>query len=151
MDYSSSLPFKLNSANTDNIIKLIDQRLHCLSYILFGSGLLPKTRQHNIISKQDYHSHDLICCNADGTYKCPQTVFHQFKKLLRDLGLPSVRLHDLRHTCATLLSEHNVPLQVISQSLGHSKIGITADTYLDVLNKQQTADVMQGLFGKDDV
>ena len=64
------------------------------------------------------------------------------------LSLPDVRLHDLRHTCASLLLEQDVPLKVISETLGHSTIIITADTYITVMEKaQQPAKVMEGLFG----
>lgn len=98
-----------------------------------------------------YEDDDLVCCNDDGTPKSPQTVYHQFKRLLKQLGLPDIRIHDLRHTCASLLLEKDVPLKVISQSLGHSTISITADTYVDIMErkKHQPADVMQQLFGKD--
>ena len=95
-----------------------------------------------------YQNNDLICCNDNGSFKSPQTVYHQFKKLLKKLELPDIRLHDLRHTCASLLFDKDVPLKVISQTLGHSTISITADTYVNALNKQQQpADIMQGLFG----
>lgn len=43
-----------------------------------------------------------------------------------------VRLHDLRHTCATLLLEAGVDIAVVSRWLGHTSISITADTYSHV-------------------
>jgi integrase len=57
-----------------------------------------------------------------------------FKSLLLEAGLAqSVRLHDLRHTCATLLLSQGVHPKLVQELLGHSKIAITLDTYSHVL------------------
>jgi integrase len=62
------------------------------------------------------------------------------KALLERTGLPPMRFHDLRHTCATLLLSRNVNPKIVSEMLGHSCIGITLDTYSHVLpNMQQSA------------
>jgi integrase len=57
----------------------------------------------------------------------------EFKPLLRRVGLPEIRFHDLRHTCATLLLTRNVNPKIVSEMLGHSSIAITLDTYSHVL------------------
>ena len=62
---------------------------------------------------------------------------HRFKPLLKDAGLPQVRFHDLRHTCATLLLSKNVNPKVVSEMLGHATIAITLDTYSHVLPDMQ--------------
>jgi integrase len=62
---------------------------------------------------------------------------HQFKPLLKRAGLPQVRFHDLRHTCATLLLSKNVNPKVVSEMLGHATIAITLDTYSHVLPTMQ--------------
>ncbi len=62
---------------------------------------------------------------------------HLFKPLLKRAGLPKVRFHDLRHTCATLLLTKNVNPKVVSEMLGHSSISITLDTYSHVLPNMQ--------------
>jgi integrase len=56
-----------------------------------------------------------------------------FKPLLKRAGLPEIRFHDLRHTCATLLLTRNVNAKIVSEMLGHSTIAITLDTYSHVL------------------
>jgi integrase len=43
---------------------------------------------------------------------------HRFKLLLKRAGLPQIRFHDLRHTCATLLFSKNVNPKVVSEMLG---------------------------------
>jgi integrase len=60
-----------------------------------------------------------------------------FRPLLKKAGLPSVGLYVLRHTCATLLLLADVPAKVVSERLGHSRIGITLDTYSHVLPTMQ--------------
>ena len=57
-----------------------------------------------------------------------------FKSLLERTGLPrSVRLHDLRHTCATVLLSRGVHPKLDQELLGHKNISITLDTYSHVL------------------
>ena len=67
---------------------------------------------------------------------CP----HRFNPLLKRAGLPQIRFHDLRHTCATLLLTEIVNPKVVSEMLGHSNIAIILDTYSHVLpNMQESA------------
>jgi integrase len=60
-------------------------------------------------------------------------VTHAFVRVRVRLGLPSVRLHDLRHSAATLLLAEGVPLAVISEFLGHAGISITASHYAAIV------------------
>ncbi|HYZ06204.1 MAG TPA: tyrosine-type recombinase/integrase, partial [Rubrobacter sp.] len=53
---------------------------------------------------------------------------------LKSAGLPqTVRLYDLRHTCATLLLSRNVHPKYVQELLGHASIALTLDTYSHVL------------------
>ena len=61
----------------------------------------------------------------------------RFKPLLKRAGLPEIRFHDLRHTCATLLLSKNVNPKIVSEMLGHATIAITLDTYSHVLPTMQ--------------
>jgi integrase len=56
-----------------------------------------------------------------------------FKPLLVRAGLPNIRFHDLRHTCATLLLGKGVHPKFVQELLGHATIAITLDTYSHVL------------------
>lgn len=61
-----------------------------------------------------------------------------FKPLLERAGLPrTVRLHDLRHTCATLLLGKGVHPKIVQELLGQATIAITLDTYSHVLPNMQ--------------
>jgi integrase len=64
---------------------------------------------------------------------CP----HRFNPLHKRAGLPQIRFHDLRYTCAALLLTKNVNPKVVSEMLGHSNIAITLDTYSHVLPNMQ--------------
>jgi integrase len=66
---------------------------------------------------------------ADGRPIRPEYLTHRFRELLKELGLPPIRLHDLRHGAATLALASHTDLKVIQQMLGHSSIVTTADTY----------------------
>jgi hypothetical protein len=63
----------------------------------------------------------------------------KFKPLLKRAGLPEIRFHDLRHTCATLLLTRNVNPKIVSEMLGHATIAITLDTYSHVLPNMRDA------------
>ena len=56
-----------------------------------------------------------------------------FKPLLERAGLPQIRFHDLRHTCATILLSQGVHAKFVQELLGHATIAITLDTYSHVL------------------
>ena len=61
-----------------------------------------------------------------------------WKPLLRRAGLPpTTRMHDLRHTCATLLLSRGVPVKVVSEMLGHGDVAITLSVYQSVLPHMQ--------------
>jgi integrase len=70
---------------------------------------------------------------ANGRPVRPEYLTHRFNTLVRELDLPPIRLHDLRHGAATLALASRTDLKVIQQMLGHSSIVTTADTYTSVL------------------
>lgn len=78
---------------------------------------------------EDYDDHDLIVASPKGTPIHPQTFSETFDRLVRESGLPRIRLHDLRHTHATLSLQAGVHPKVVSERLGHANISITLDTY----------------------
>jgi integrase len=67
----------------------------------------------------------------------PQVLSDAFKRLVAKSGLPRIRLHDLRHTHATLLLKAGVPIKVVSERLGHSTPVFTMATYQHVLPGMQ--------------
>jgi integrase len=77
-----------------------------------------------------YEVHGLIFSTRVGTPMNPENrVKRSFKPLLRKAGLPEVRFHDLRHTCATLLLGRGVHPELVQELLGHATIAMTLDNY----------------------
>ena len=76
---------------------------------------------------------DLVFTDAVGTPLIPQRITHRFRRLVRRLPVPTIRLHDVRHTHATLLLQAGVSIKVVSERLGHATIALTMDTYAHVL------------------
>lgn len=69
----------------------------------------------------------------------PATVSHAWRKMVRKAGLKPIRLHDSRHSHASMLLKLNVHPKVVSERLGHSSIQITLDTYSHVAPGLQEA------------
>jgi integrase len=81
------------------------------------------------IAHHKWMDNDLVFPSTIGT---PMVSYHlrkDFFRLLSLAGLPRIRFHDLRHTAATLMINHGVPIIVISKMLGHSKPSVTLDFY----------------------
>ena len=74
----------------------------------------------------------LIFTREDGRPLRPEYVTRHFQALALRAGLPVIRLHDLRHTNASLALSAGVDLKVVSERLGHSQLAITADLYTHV-------------------
>ncbi len=85
-----------------------------------------------------YQPVGLIFATETGTIINPSNLRNRsFKPLLKRAGLPPIRFHDLRHTCATLLLGRDVNAKVVSEMLGHSSISITLDIYSHLLPDMQ--------------
>lgn len=90
---------------------------------------------------------DLVFTSTTGTPLEPRNVNRMFSELVRSAGLRHVRLHDLRHTCASLLLAQGVSPRVVIDTLGHSAIAVTMNTYGHVmpLMQRDAADRMNEL------
>jgi integrase len=85
-----------------------------------------------------YQPGGLIFATGAGTIINPSNLRNRsFGPLLKRAGLPQIRFHDLRHTCATLLLSKNVNPKIVSEMLGHCSISITLDIYSHLLPDMQ--------------
>lgn len=80
-----------------------------------------------------YDDLDLVFAKENGASERPDHVSAHFALLVEKHGLPPVRLHDLRHSHASVLLGSGVPAKAVSERLGHSSITLTLDTYSHVL------------------
>ena len=78
-----------------------------------------------------------VVAQADGSPVQPNTLTHNWVIECAKIGLPRIRFHDMRHTHATHLLASGVHPKVASERLGHSKVGLTLDTYSHVLPNMQ--------------
>ncbi|MBT2680011.1 site-specific integrase [Bacillus sp. ISL-35] len=91
-----------------------------------------------------------VFCNEDGTHFHPDTPTTWWTRFTKRADVRYIKLHDLRHTSATLLINQGVHAKIISERLGHSDIRVTMNTYGHVLRKadQEAANKLNGLFSK---
>lgn len=106
-------------------------------HVALGPTVVAALRRHWTGQAQEklaagplYGDQDLVFASLSGTpLEASNMVRRSFKPLLRRAGLPHVRFHDLRHTCATLLfgaGRHPKDVQLL---LGHANVSMTLDTY----------------------
>lgn len=93
--------------------------------------------QERLFVGEAWRDLDLVFATGDGGPLWPHNVYHQFHRFLATAGLPRIRFHDLRHTCATLLLAARVNPKVVSEQLGHASVAITLDIYSHVLPDMQ--------------
>jgi integrase len=71
----------------------------------------------------------LVFTRPDGRSLAVPTVYPRWHRLLERAGVPLVRPHDARHTCATLMLGQGVHPKLVSEMLGHATVAITLDFY----------------------
>jgi integrase len=89
----------------------------------------------------------LVFTTTVGTPLNPSNVTHRLQRLLAEAGLPRQRFHDLRHCCASLMLAQHVPARVVMDTLGHSQISLTLNTYSHAMPAMQrdAADLLDEL------
>ncbi len=104
--------------------------------------LRAKHAQEKLLLGEAYQNTEYICRWPDGrAMKCDYLSL-AFKKLLKKNGLPNIRLHDLRHSCASYMIKMGCSLKEVADYLGHSDISTAANIYihLDFESKRSVAD-----------
>ncbi len=81
---------------------------------------------------ESWSDNDLVFCNQAGGELHPNQFSRRFTAAARRAGVQPIRLHDLRHTWATLALQAGVHPKVVSERLGHATISITLDVYSHV-------------------
>ena len=76
-------------------------------------------------------------CREDGSPVHPDAFSKSFNRHVRETSLPQIRLHDLRHTHATLALQAGLNPKVVSERLGHASVSLTLDVYSHVIPAMQ--------------
>jgi integrase len=84
-----------------------------------------------------YRDNDLVFAQPDGQPVHPELFSMQFNRRVARYKLPRIRLHDLRHTWATLALSAGVDVKIVSERLGHASAKITWDIYQHVTPTMQ--------------
>ena len=113
--------------------------------IKLSEGTLQGLREHkerlemqkDIVGER-WKDYDLIFPSTVGTPGNRSNMRVDFLRVLEKAGLPKIRFHDLRHTCASVLLNHGLPVIVVSNMLGHSKPSITLDIYGHLSQEKQS-------------
>ena len=106
-------------------------------------------QQNRAAFGQEYQENAYVFKWADGHPYSPDYISHRFNRLLKKHGLPHIRFHELRHSCASLLIDMGFTLKDVQEWLGHSDIKMTANIYahLDTARKTSMADSIAARFG----
>jgi integrase len=95
---------------------------------------------------------DFVFIRPDGSPINPNAIALAFRRIIKRAGLRDIRIHDLRHTHATLMLAAGIHPKVVSERLGHANIGITLDIYSHVLPglQEAAAEKFDRIFEVDD-
>lgn len=97
--------------------------------------------------REAYFDRGLLICNKDGRPMDDSYSRKLFIKFIKKTGVPLIRIHDLRHTFASLLLQAGQHPKVVQEMLGHSNIRLTMDTYSHLTPNMQVdaADALESI------
>ena len=112
---------------------------------IFRAALAAEDENRRLFGK-GYEKNDYVFKWPDGHTFSPDYVTREFSKLLKKNGMPHIRFHELRHSCASLLLNNGFTLKDVQEWMGHSDIEVTANIYghIDTARKQGMADMLSG-------
>ena len=152
----SDIDFTNKTIYIDNSLKVIDgivdeekaKTEYSIRYIYLDDNTLSllkeyKKWQDDYISYMGnkWQKNDRVFTDAYGKHIHPCTCYKILQKIINKYQLPHITLHELRHTCATLLNGQGIDPVTIKERLGHSNINITMDTYTHALENNKKASV----------
>jgi integrase len=113
--------------------------------IALDSGTVAALRGHRRLQTEEklaigpgaYADQGLVFAGEDGAPIHPVLFSQMFDRHVRDATLPTIRLHDLRHTHATIALQAGVHPKVVSERLGHATVAFTLDTYSHAIPAMQ--------------
>ncbi len=112
-----------------------------------------KAKQEDEKAKLDtaYEDQDMVFCREDGVPIYPDVLDNKFHTLLEKANLPHFRVHDLRHTFATMMLKQEVHAKIVQEIMGHSNIAVTLNTYSHVLPgiKEDAMQKIQSILQED--
>ena len=114
----------LKTARSYRTIYMTDETIKALK---FHQSLVEKMESQSVDRWPDIH---LVFPKSDGSPRSPKTDYDEWHKALKLCGIAPRRLHDARHTAATLMYSQSIGIEIISRALGHSSSAITSRLYV---------------------
>jgi integrase len=119
----------------------------CISALLQQRGL---QEQEKRIAGSKWKESGYVFTSTIGTPLEPRNLHRAFSEIVKAAHLPMVRIHDLRHACASLLLIQGVHPRMVMELLGHSQIGITLNLYSHLTPelRRETANQMDAILSR---
>lgn len=91
-----------------------------------------------------------VCCSDAGSWYDPTNVYRWWSSYRVSVGFPDLKMHELRHTSATLLLGNGVDVKTVQHRLGHASSSLTLDQYAHAIpaNDAAAADLMGAIMGQ---
>lgn len=130
---------KSNAYVFDTLKNGKQRTIHPAAYVF---DILKKV-QHDQVQNRLLHGdvysnpNNLVFTDEIGKHLSHSTVYHTFKRHIASVGIPEMRLHDLRHTYATISIQNGDDIKTVSQNLGHATVAFTLDTYGHVTEEME--------------
>lgn len=101
--------------------------------------------QDRLIAGPLWEDNGFVFCNELGGHLSPNTIYHNYKRIVASIGIPDARLHDLRHSYAVAALRAGDDIKTVQGNLGHHAAAFTLDVYGHVTEemKQASADRME--------
>lgn len=125
---------KLKTQSTKRVMPLTEHMRNLLLEIQCYQETNKKKYKHCYNHEND----NFVITDEKGNLFVPSNFTHVFANFIKKHKLKKIRFHDLRHTCASLLYEANVPLKEIQVWLGHANLSITANIYTHLKENKTT-------------
>ncbi|MCX6066372.1 MAG: tyrosine-type recombinase/integrase, partial [Chloroflexi bacterium] len=81
------------------------------------------------VAGKRWREYGLIFPSSVGTPLEISNLLREFNRVLKKAGVPKIKFHSLRHTAASIMLSHKIPVGIVSKILGHSRISTTLDVY----------------------
>jgi integrase len=101
--------------------------------------LKEKAKAEHIFMGTVLKDNDLVFSHTNGEPLLPDSISQAWRRLAKHLGFIGIRLHDARHTHASLMLKQGIHPKIVQERLGHASIQITLDTYSHVAPGLQEA------------
>lgn len=115
-------------------------------YIALPASLTTLLKRHKAHQNEErllagslWEDSGFVFTNEVGHHLSPNTVYHNYKRVVESIGFPNARFHDLRHSYAVAAIQAGDDIKTIQSNLGHATAAFTLDVYTHVTNSMHKA------------